>query len=85
MYPGAGTFVLIRPAQTFYERIKNAVRDAKRIAVHLHYAVAALTPTLFSTETNEGPHCLILANVLHREDPTSALRFSGISRTEAAL
>ena len=22
MYPGAGTFVLIRPAQTFYERIK---------------------------------------------------------------
>ncbi len=24
MYPGAGTFVLIRPAQTFYERIKLA-------------------------------------------------------------
>ena len=23
MYPGAGTFVLIRPAQTFYERIKS--------------------------------------------------------------
>ena len=22
MYPGVGTFVLIRPAQTFYERIK---------------------------------------------------------------
>ena len=22
MYPGEGTFVLIRPAQTFYERIK---------------------------------------------------------------
>ena len=24
MYPGVGTFVLIRPAQTFYERIKLA-------------------------------------------------------------
>ena len=25
MYPGAGTFVLIRPTQTFYERIKHVV------------------------------------------------------------
>ena len=27
MYPGVGTFVLIRPAQTFYERIKVDVAD----------------------------------------------------------
>ena len=26
MYPGVGTFVLIRPTQTFYERIKVATR-----------------------------------------------------------
>ena len=26
MYPVVGTFVLIRPAQTFYERIKNWMR-----------------------------------------------------------
>ena len=29
MYPGVGTFVLIRPTQTFYERI-NHVRDTMR-------------------------------------------------------
>ena len=29
MYPGAGTFVLIRPAQTFYERIKYYLEDSK--------------------------------------------------------
>ncbi len=36
MYPGAGTFVLIRPAQTFYERINFAkveFRDINRIIV----------------------------------------------------
>ena len=27
MYPGVGTFVLIRPAQTFYERIKLLKED----------------------------------------------------------
>ena len=27
MYPGVGTFVLIRPAQTFYERIKLLIID----------------------------------------------------------
>ncbi len=27
MYPGVGTFVLIRPTQTFYERIKLAADD----------------------------------------------------------
>ena len=34
MYPGAGTFVLIRPAQTFYERINldSEIRDLLRIS-----------------------------------------------------
>ena len=33
MYPGVGTFVLIRPAQTFYERINiNAILNAGGIA-----------------------------------------------------
>ena len=32
MYPGAGTFVLIRPAQTFYERINLA---SKRFTSHI--------------------------------------------------
>ncbi len=27
MYPGVGTFVLIRPTQTFYERIKLLIID----------------------------------------------------------
>ena len=33
MYPGAGTFVLIRPTQTFYERIKFGprVRGEERV------------------------------------------------------
>ena len=30
MYPGVGTFVLIRPAQTFYERIRLRTDAAKR-------------------------------------------------------
>ena len=33
MYPGAGTFVLIRPAQTFYERIKVASEEFTDIYV----------------------------------------------------
>ena len=28
LYPGVGTFVLIRPTQTFYERIMNWMRGA---------------------------------------------------------
>ena len=37
LYPGVGTFVLIRPAQTFYERIK------------LEYAASGLAPAVLLT------------------------------------
>ena len=36
MYPGVGTFVLIRPAQTFYERIN--VHDSREAAPLLQQA-----------------------------------------------
>ena len=31
MYPGVGTFVLVRPAQIFYERIKVEIRDKAKV------------------------------------------------------
>ena len=44
MYPGVGTFVLIRPAQTFYERIN----------LHLAGAAAGILVTLINTEWRSG-------------------------------
>ena len=35
MYPGVGTFVLIRPAQTFYERIKVRGERVRRVSLEL--------------------------------------------------
>ena len=33
MYPGVGTFVLIRPTQTFYERIMLAIKLLFAVAI----------------------------------------------------
>ena len=34
MYPSVGTFVLIRPAQTFCERIKLEMEHRREVAAH---------------------------------------------------
>ena len=42
LYPGAGTVVLIRPAQTFYERIKFAFGQGYAVEDHTERAVMSL-------------------------------------------
>ena len=59
MYPGVGTFVLIRPAQTFYERIKIDDLVLKVVAPYRdgvkRTAVEILTDIIGATTQGSSP------------------------------
>ena len=76
MYPGVGTFVLIRPAQTFYERIMfkfGGVRAAKLVV--RRFACEAVESPTFATyafpviATDSRLRCTAYEVIEHIEDP----------------
>ena len=66
MYPGKGTVVLIRPAQTFYERI-NLFRDDVLLTRYLReYGPAAAVTLLAENADRVGTDCHERAHVMGR-------------------
>ena len=53
MYPGKGTVVLIRPTQTFYERINLAQRRGKVILLNV-YEVGALRSRVLDSASDDA-------------------------------
>ena len=56
LYPGVGTFVLIRPAQTFYERIMIVRGGGQSAGGTFLESVALPRPTTIAGEGLWGPH-----------------------------